>query len=142
MYGPAVVHCDAWISAFRVSRQGLSEGVRKGFKPKGWRGGPKPINSGGPKRWGTKGRGLEGGGPKGGGPEGGPNVPLGFHTTARELQTCTGDGPGASNTTKISRENGHEPCLCEGVAAFGRRRQTRTTLIVAHVIFLDETVIG
>ena len=31
--------------------------------------------------------------------------PPGFHTTARELQTCTFEGPGASNTTKIPRED-------------------------------------
>ena len=29
----------------------------------------------------------------------------GLHTTARQLQTCTFEGPGASNTTKISREH-------------------------------------
>ena len=29
----------------------------------------------------------------------------GSHTTARELQTCTFQGPGASNTTKIQRED-------------------------------------
>ena len=28
-----------------------------------------------------------------------------LHTTTRELQTCTFDGPGASNTTKIPRED-------------------------------------
>ena len=32
-------------------------------------------------------------------------MPPGFHTTARELQTCTFQGPGASNTTKIPREH-------------------------------------
>ena len=31
--------------------------------------------------------------------------PPGLHTTARELQTCTSEGPGASNTTKIPRED-------------------------------------
>ena len=31
--------------------------------------------------------------------------PPGLHTTARELQTCTFERPGASNTTKIPREN-------------------------------------
>ena len=31
--------------------------------------------------------------------------PPGLHTTARELQTGTFEGPGASNTTKIQREN-------------------------------------
>ena len=31
--------------------------------------------------------------------------PPGFHTTARELQTCTFERPGASNTTKIPRED-------------------------------------
>ena len=31
--------------------------------------------------------------------------PPGFHTTARELQTCIFEGPGASNTTKIPRED-------------------------------------
>ena len=31
--------------------------------------------------------------------------PPGFHTTARELQTCTFKGPSASNTTKFPREN-------------------------------------
>ena len=31
--------------------------------------------------------------------------PLGLHTTARELQTCTFERPGASNTTKIPRED-------------------------------------
>ena len=31
--------------------------------------------------------------------------PPGFHTTSRELQTCTCEGPGASNTTKIPRED-------------------------------------
>ena len=31
--------------------------------------------------------------------------PPGFHTTARELQTCIFEGPGASNTTKIQRED-------------------------------------
>ena len=31
--------------------------------------------------------------------------PPGFHTTARELQTCTFKGPAASNTTKIPRED-------------------------------------
>ena len=34
--------------------------------------------------------------------------PLGFHTTARELQTCTFEGPGASNTTTIPREDPRE----------------------------------
>ena len=35
-----------------------------------------------------------------------PSVgPPGFHTTARELQTCTFDVPGATNTTKIPRED-------------------------------------
>ena len=29
----------------------------------------------------------------------------GFHTTTRELQTRTSEGPGASNTTKIPRED-------------------------------------
>ena len=32
-------------------------------------------------------------------------VPPAFHTTARELQTCAFQGPGASNTTKIPRED-------------------------------------
>ena len=31
--------------------------------------------------------------------------PPGLHTTTRELQTYTFDGPGASNTTKIPRED-------------------------------------
>ena len=31
--------------------------------------------------------------------------PPGLHTTARELQTCTIEGPNASNTTKIPRED-------------------------------------
>ena len=31
--------------------------------------------------------------------------PPGLHTTTRELQTCTFDGPGASNTTKKPRED-------------------------------------
>ena len=31
--------------------------------------------------------------------------PQGLHTTARELQTCTFERPGASNTTKIQRED-------------------------------------
>ena len=31
--------------------------------------------------------------------------PTGLHTTARELQTCTFEGSGASNTTKIPRED-------------------------------------
>ena len=31
--------------------------------------------------------------------------PPGFHTTTRELQTCTFQGPGASNTTKIPRKD-------------------------------------
>ena len=31
--------------------------------------------------------------------------PPGFHTTARELQTYTFKGPGASNTTKFPRED-------------------------------------
>ena len=31
--------------------------------------------------------------------------PPGLHTTTRELQTCTFEGPGASNTTKIARED-------------------------------------
>ena len=31
--------------------------------------------------------------------------PPGFHTTAGELQTCTFEGSGASNTTKIRRED-------------------------------------
>ena len=34
--------------------------------------------------------------------------PPGFHTTARELQTCTFWGPGASNTTKFPREDPQE----------------------------------
>ena len=34
-----------------------------------------------------------------------PSGPPGFHTTARELQTCTFKGPGASNTTKFPRED-------------------------------------
>ena len=34
-----------------------------------------------------------------------PLSPQGFHTTARKLQTCTFEGPGASNTTKIPRED-------------------------------------
>ena len=34
--------------------------------------------------------------------------PPGLHTTARELQTCTFEGPGASNTTKIPRERPKE----------------------------------
>ena len=34
--------------------------------------------------------------------------PPGFHTTARELQVCTFEGPGASHTTKIPREDPHE----------------------------------
>ena len=32
----------------------------------------------------------------------------GLHTTARELQTCTFQGPGASNTTKIPRKDPQE----------------------------------
>ena len=32
----------------------------------------------------------------------------GFHTTTRELQTCTFEGPGASNTTKIQQEDTRE----------------------------------
>ena len=38
---------------------------------------------------------------------GGPTRPgrRGSHTTARELQTCTFHGPGASNTTKIPRKD-------------------------------------
>ena len=32
----------------------------------------------------------------------------GSHTTARELQTCTFEGPGASNTTKIPRKKPKE----------------------------------
>ena len=31
--------------------------------------------------------------------------PPGLHTTVRELQTCTFERPGASNTTKIPRED-------------------------------------
>ena len=53
----------------------------------------------------------KGGSPKGGGPRGvGPRGvgarrgPQRFHTTA-ESQTCTLEGPGASNTTKIPRED-------------------------------------
>ena len=34
--------------------------------------------------------------------------PSGLHTTARELQTCTFQGPGASNTTKIPRKDPQE----------------------------------
>ena len=34
--------------------------------------------------------------------------PPGLHTTARELQTCTYQGPGASNTTKIPRKDPQE----------------------------------
>ena len=34
--------------------------------------------------------------------------PPGLHTTARELQTCTFQGPGASNTTKIPRKDPQE----------------------------------
>ena len=34
--------------------------------------------------------------------------PSGLHTTTRELQTCTLERPGASNTTKIPRENPRE----------------------------------
>ena len=34
--------------------------------------------------------------------------PPGFHKTTRELQTCTFKGPGASNTTKIPREDTQE----------------------------------
>ena len=41
---------------------------------------------------------------------GGPTRPgrRGSHTTARELQTCTFHGPGASNTTKIPRKDKKE----------------------------------
>ena len=34
--------------------------------------------------------------------------PPGLHTTTRELQTCTFQGPGASNTTKIPRKDPQE----------------------------------
>ena len=34
--------------------------------------------------------------------------PPGLHTTTRELQLCTFKGPGASNTTKIPREDPRE----------------------------------
>ena len=34
--------------------------------------------------------------------------PPGFHTTTRELQTCTFERPGASNTTKIPRKRPKE----------------------------------
>ena len=46
--------------------------------------------------------------------------PSGLHTTARELQTCTFQGPGASNTTKNStrrhpeRDTKKENCGGEG----------------------------
>ena len=38
----------------------------------------------------------------------GESGPPGLHTTARELQTCTFEGPSASNTTKIPREDPQE----------------------------------
>ena len=69
-------------------------GARRVGGTEGW--GPRPGKSQGPKGWG-----LKGGGPKGGGPKISPP----FHTTARELQTCAFEGPGASNTTKIQRED-------------------------------------
>ena len=34
--------------------------------------------------------------------------PQGLHTTVRELQMCTFQGPGASNTTKIPRKDPQE----------------------------------
>ena len=45
---------------------------------------------------------LLGGGDRSGG------FGAGFHTTAREFQTCTFEGPGASNTTKIPRKDPQE----------------------------------
>ena len=44
-------------------------------------------------------------GPPSVGPPSAALGPPGFHTTAQELQTCTFPGPGASNTTKIPRED-------------------------------------
>ena len=38
-------------------------------------------------------------------PQEGVEGPPGLHTTARELQTCTFQGPGASNTTKIPQKD-------------------------------------
>ena len=61
--------------------------------------------------WGAEGWGAEGWGLKGGAPKGRTHPetvafgPPGFHTTARELQTCTFQCTCASNTTKIPRED-------------------------------------
>ena len=73
----------------------------------------KKCGPGGPLPEGWRpegGRGRSVGAREGWGPEGGscrvkpwPLGPPGFHTTARELQTCTFEG--ASNTTKIPRED-------------------------------------
>ena len=48
--------------------------------------------------------------------------PPGFHTTTRELQTCTFQGPGASNTTKIPRKDPQER---EGIMTFVVREEKK-----------------
>ena len=95
---------------------------------------------GGSKGGGSKGGGSKGGGSKGGGPEGwgfegwGAKISRGLHTTTRELQTCTFERPGASNTTKIQREDTQRGKKRTNFAAgegkkerhFGRSRKGRS----------------
>ena len=57
-------------------------------------------------------------------PERGRRVgPWGFHTTARELQTCTFEDPGASNTTKIPREDPQREKKSENGGGRGNKKR-------------------
>ena len=47
-----------------------------------------------------------------------------FHTTARELQKCTFEGPGASNTTKIPREDPEREKKAKMEAGEGKKAHT------------------
>ena len=59
--------------------------------------------------------------------------PPGFHTTTRELQTCTFEGPGTSNTTKIPREDPQErEERMKIVAGEGKKREMLGPPFEAH----------
>ena len=55
-----------------------------------------------------------------------PLAPPGFHTTAREFQTCTFKGPGASNTTKIPREDPQREREREKERRWGQEREKKS----------------
>ena len=95
-FWPKPIWAKPFLAKINVSVVSQPVRPRRVGAPKG--GGPR---SGGCEGWGAKPRKSEG-------PDDPASGPLGLHTTARELQTCTFQGPGTSNTTKIPRKDTQE----------------------------------